>query len=78
MCLSNMAQNQVLDCNMVQSVLSEVRLIFANCNSEIQLELSELAIHSLKVICTFICKLLEGQLHEFISLYCGNYSVSYL
>ena len=61
-CLKCMAVNQSPDYQIVITTLLEVRLIYTKFNSETQLELSELSIGSIQVICTFICKLLEGWL----------------
>lgn len=55
-----MATGQVPDCKAVATVLSEIRLVYAKFNSKAQLELSELAVDSVQLISTFICKLLEG------------------
>lgn len=61
-CLKSMAVNQPPDYQIVVSTLLEIKVIYNTFNSETQLELSELAVGSIQVICTFICKLLEGWL----------------
>lgn len=75
-CVNNFAINKGLDCGELMVILSQVQHIYIKFDPQSQSELSEYAADScslIKLFCTFICKLLEGEQRHLNIFGCSPY-----